>query len=132
MKKLISLIFILMLCSMCFCKEIYSSYLGNIDTDSVAKYQVKTHAIVSCQDFSKGRTEYDFKHISNENLSAYFISKECMNDVSTKFSVSNGDLYESVLRLTDNIIVLVYLFKTHESPLTWRYYCYTITFPEEK
>ena len=55
-----------------------------------------------------------------------------MNDVYTKFSVRNGDLYRSVYQLTDNVIVLMFLFKTHESPLTWRYYCYTITFQEDK
>ena len=32
----------------------------------------------------------------------------------------------------DNVIVLMFLFKTHESPTAWRYYCYTITFLEEK
>ena len=27
--------------------------------------------------------------------------------------------------------LLMFLFKTHESPIAWRYYCYTITFQEE-
>ena len=78
------------------------------------------------------RNMYDFKRVDNDNLGAYLISKECMEHVSNKFSVSNGDLYRSIYQLTDNVIVLMFLFKTHESPLAWRYYCYTITFLEEK
>ena len=132
MKKIVSLIFVLMLCSMCFCREIRSAFLGNLDTDDVARYQVVTFAIATCQDIVKDRSMYDFKRVENDNLAAYLISKECMNDVSTKFSVRNGDLYRSIYQLSDSVIVLMFLFKTHESPLTWRYYCYTITFQEEK
>lgn len=132
MKKIVSLIFVLMLCSMCFCKEISSAFLGNLDTDDVAKFHVGTFAIATCQDIVKDKSMYDFKRVDNDNLGAYLISKECMNDVSTKFFVSNGDLYRSIFQLTDNVIVLMFLFKTHESPIAWRYYCYTITFLEEK
>jgi hypothetical protein len=121
-----------MLCSLCFCKEIYSEFLGNIESDNMAKYHVGNMAISTCQDIVKDKIMYDFKRVDNDNLGAYLILKECMNDVSTKFFVSNGDLYRSIYQLTDNVIVLMFLFKTHESPLTWRYYCYTITFPEEK
>ena len=131
MKKIVSLIFVLMLCSMCFCREIRSAFLGNLDTDDVARYQVVTFAIATCQDIVKDRSMYDFKRVDNDNLGAYLISKECINDVSTKFFVSNGDLYRSIYQLADNVTVLMFLFKTHESPLTWRYYCYTITFPEK-
>ena len=35
MKKIVSLIIVLMLCSMCFCREIRSAFLGNLDTDDV-------------------------------------------------------------------------------------------------
>ena len=132
MKKIVCLIFVLMLCSMCFCKEIRSVFLGNLDSDDVARFHVGTFAIATCQDVVKDRSVYDFKRVENDNLAAYLISKECMNDVSTKFSVSNGDLYRCIYHLTGNVTVLMFLFKTHESPLTWRYYCYTITFPEEK
>lgn len=132
MKKIISVIFILLLCSMCFCREIFSTFLGNLDTDDVAKYHVGTIAIATCQEITEGTTMYDFKRVDNDNLAAYLISKECMEHVSNKFSVSNGDLYRSIYQLTDNVIVLMFLFKTHESPIAWRYYCYTITFPEEK
>jgi hypothetical protein len=117
---------------MCFCREIRSAFLGNLDTDDVARFQVGTFAIATCQDIVKDRSTYDFKRVDNDNLAAYLISKECMEHVSNKFSVSNGDLYRSIYQLTDNVIVLMFLFKTHESPLAWRYYCYTITFPEEK
>ena len=132
MKKLISLIFVLMLCGMCFCKEIHSSFLGNLDTDDAAKYHVGTLAIAECQEITRGKTMYDFKRVDNDNLGAYLVSKECMNDVIAKFSVSNGDLFKSVYVLTDSVTVLIFLFKTHKSSLEWRYYCYTITFPEEK
>lgn len=132
MKKIVSLIFVLMLYSMCFCSEICSTYFGNLDTDDMAKYHVGALAISSCQDIVKDKDKYDFERVDNNNLGAYLLSEECMNDVSTKFSVRNGDLYRSVYQLTENVIVLMFLFKTHESPLTWRYYCYTITFPEEK
>ena len=117
---------------MCFCREIRSAFLGNLDTDDVAKFHVGTFAIATCQDIIKNKSMYDFKRVDNDNLGAYLISKECMNDVSTKFFVSNGDLYRSIYQLADNVTVLMFLFKTHESPLAWRYYCYTITFPEEK
>ena len=132
MKKIVGLIFVLMLCSMCFCREISAAFLGNLDSDDVARFQVGMYAIATCQDVVKDRSMYDFKRIDNDNLAAYLISKECMEHVSNKFSVSNGDLYRSIYQLTDNIIVLMFLFKTHESPLAWRYYCYTITFLEEK
>ena len=132
MKKIVGLIFVLMLCSMCFCGEIRSAFLGNLDSDDVARFHVGTFAIATCQDIVKDRSLYDFKRVDNDNLGAYLISKECMEHVSYKFSVSNGDLYRCIYQLTDNVIVLMFLFKTHESPLTWRYYCYTITFPEEK
>ncbi len=131
MKKIVSLIFVLMLCSMCFCREIRSAFLGNLDTDDAARFHVGTFAIATCQDIVEDRTNYDFKRVDNDNLGAYLISKECMNDVSTKFLISNGDLYRSIYQLTDNVIVLMFLFKTHESPIAWRYYCYTITFQEE-
>ena len=131
MKKIVSLIFVLMLCSVCFCREIHSAFLGNLDTDNEAKFQVGTFAIATCQDIIKGRRMYDFKRVDNDNLGAYLISKECVEHVSYKFSISNGDLYRCIYQLTDNVIVLMFLFKTHESSLTWRYYCYTITFPEE-
>ena len=132
MKKIVSLVFVLMLCGICFCSEICSTYFGNLDTDDMAKYHVGVLAISSCQDIVKDRSMYDFKRVDNDNLGAYLISKECMEHVSNKFSVNNGDLYRSIYQLTDNVIVLMFLFKTHESPLTWRYYCYTITFLEEK
>ena len=132
MKKIVSLILVLMLCSMCFCREIRSAFLGNLDTDDVAKFHVGTFAIATCQDIIKNKSMYDFKRVDNDNLGAYLISRECMEHVSYKFSVSNGDLYRCIYELTDNVIVLMFLFKTHESPLAWRYYCYTITFPEEK
>ena len=132
MKKIVSLIFVLMLCSMCFCREIRSVFLGNLDSDDVARFQVGMYAIAICQDIAKDRSMYDFKRVDNDNLAAYLISKECMEHVSNKFSVSNGDLYRSIYQLTDNVIVLMFLFKTHESPIAWRYYCYTITFQEEK
>ena len=132
MKKIVGLIFVLMLCSMCFCREIRSAFLGNLDTDDAARFQVGTFAIATCQDIVKDKSLYDFKRVDNDNLGAYLISKECMNDVSTKFLVSNGDLYRCIYQLTNNVIVLMFLFKTHESPIAWRYYCYTITFPEEK
>lgn len=131
MKKIVSLVFVLMLSGICFCREICSTYLGNLDTDDMAKFYVGTVAIATCQDVVKDR-KYDFKRVDNDNLGAYLISNECMELVSNKFSVSNGDLYRCIYQLTDNIIVLMFLFKTHESPLTWRYYCYTITFPEEE
>lgn len=131
MKKIISLIFVLMLCSMCFCKEIYSSFLGNLESDDVAKFHVGTLAIATCQDIVKDKNDYDFKRVDNNNLGAYLISKECMDDVYSKFSVNNGDLYGSIYQLSKEVIVLMFLFKTHESSLTWRYYCYTITFPEK-
>lgn len=120
-----------MLCSVCFCREIRSAFLGNLDSDDVAKFQVGTFAIATCQDVVKDRSLYDFKRVDNDNLGAYLISKECMEHVSNKFSVNNGDLYRCIYQLTDKVIVLMFLFKTHESPLTWRYYCYTITFPEK-
>ena len=132
MKKIVSLIFVLMLCSMCFCREIRSAFLGNLDTDDVVRFQVGTFAIATCQDIVKDRNVYDFKRVDNDNLGAYLISKECMYDVSAKFFISNGDLYRSIYQLTDNVTVLMFLFKTHESPIAWRYYCYTITFLEEK
>ena len=132
MKKIVSLVFVLILCGICFCREICSTYFGNLDTDDMAKYHVGVLAISSCQDIVKDRSMYDFKRVDNDNLGAYLISKECMEHVSNKFSVNNGDLYRSIYQLTDNVIVLMFLFKTHESPLTWRYYCYTITFLEEK
>ena len=132
MKKIVSLVFVLMLCGICFCREIYSTYFGNLDTDDMAKYHVGVLAISTCQDIVKDKDKYDFERVDNNNLGAYLLSEECMNDVSTKFSVRNGDLYRSVYQLTDNVIVLMFLFKTHESSLTWRYYCYTITFQEEK
>ena len=132
MKKIFSLVFVLMLCGICFCREIYSTYFGNLDTDDMARYHVGVLAISSCQDIVKDKDKYDFERVDNDNLGAYLLSEECMNDVSTKFSVRNGDLYRSVYQLTDNVIVLMFLFKTHESSLTWRYYCYKITFPEEK
>lgn len=132
MKKIVSLIFVLMLCSVCFCREIRSAFLGNLDTDDMAKYQVGTFAIATCQDIVKDRSTYDFNRVDNNNIAAYLISEECMKHVSDKFSISNGDLYRCIYQLTDNVIVLIFLFKTHESSLTWRYYCYTITFSEEK
>lgn len=132
MKKLVSIIFILILCSMCFCKEIRSAFLGNLDTDDVAKFQVGTFAISTCQDITRDKSVYDFKRVDNDNLGAYLLSKECMDDVYAKFSISNGDLYRSIYQLTDSVTVIMFLFKTHESPLAWRYYCYTITFLEEK
>lgn len=132
MKKIVSLIFVLMLCGVCFCSEICSTYLGNLDTDDMARYQVATFAIATCQDIVKDKDKYDFDRVDNNNLGAYLISNECMELVSNKFFVSNGDLYRCIYQLTDNVTVLMFLFKTHESPLTWRYYCYTITFLEEK
>ena len=132
MKKTVGFILILMLCSMCFCKEIYSSFLGNLESDDVAKFHVGTLAIATCQDIVKDKSDYDFKRVDNNNLGAYLISKECMDDVYSKFSVKNGDLYGSIYQLSKEVIVLMFLFKTHESHLTWRYYCYTITFSEEK
>lgn len=132
MKKIVSLIFVLMLCGVCFCSEICSTYLGNLDTDDMAKYHVGVLAISTCQDIVKDKIMYDFKRVDNENLGAYLISRECIEHVSTKSLISNGDLYRCIYQLTDKIIVLMFLFKTHESPLTWRYYCYTITFPEEE
>ena len=132
MKKIVSLVFVLMLCSICFCSEICSTYFGNLDTDDMARYHVGVLAISSCQDIVKDKDKYDFERVDNNNLGAYLLAEECMNDVSTKFSVRNGDLYRSVYQLTENVIVLMFLFKTHESTLTWRYYCYTITFQEEK
>jgi len=132
MKKIVSLIFVLMLCGVCFCGEIRSAFLGNLDTDDAARFQVGTFAIATCQDIVKNRSMYDFKRVDNDNLGAYLISKECMEHVSNKFFVSNGDLYRCIYQLTDNIIVLMFLFKTHESQIAWRYYCYTITFQEEK
>ena len=132
MKKIVSFIFVLMLCSMCFCKEIHSAFLENLDTDDVARYHVGTLAIATCQDIVKDRIMYDFQRVDNDNLGAYLISEECMQHVFNKYSVSNGDLYRCIYQLTDNVIVLMFLFKTHESPTAWRYYCYTITFPEEK
>lgn len=132
MKKIVSIIFVLMFCSVCFCREIRSAFLGNLDTDDAAKFQVGTFAIATCQDITKDNKDYEFKRVDNENLGAYLISKECMDELYAKYSISNGDLYRSIYQLTDNVIVLMFLFKTHESSLTWRYYCYTITFPEEK
>ena len=132
MKKIFSLVFVLMLCGICFCREIYSTYFGNLDTDDMAKYHVGVLAISTCQDIVKDKDKYDFERVDNDNLGAYLLSEECMNDVSTKFSVRNGDLYRSVYQLTENVIVLMFLFKTHESSLTWRYYCYTITFLYDK
>ena len=132
MKKIVSLVFVLILCGICFCSEICYTYFGNLDTDDMAKYHVGVLAISTCQDIVKDKDKYDFERVDNNNLGAYLLSEECMNDVYTKFSVRNGDLYRSVYQLTDNVIVLMFLFKTHESPLTWRYYCYTITFLEEK
>jgi hypothetical protein len=131
MKKIVSVIFVLMLCSVCFCKEISSTFLGNLDTDNVAKFQVRTFAIATCQDMTKGKGAYEFKRVDNDNLGAYLLSKDCMDDVYAKFSISNGDLYRSIYQLTDSVIAVMFLFKTHESPLAWRYYCYTITFQEE-
>jgi hypothetical protein len=131
MKKIVSVIFVLMLCSVCFCKEISSTFLGNLDTDNVAKFQVRTFAIATCQDMTKGKGAYDFKRVDNDNLGAYLLSIDCMDDVYAKFSISNGDLYRSIYQLTDSVIAVMFLFKTHESPLAWRYYCYTITFQEE-
>ena len=132
MKKIVSLIFVLMLCSVCFCREIRSAFLGNLDTDDVAQYQVATFAIATCQDIVKDKGLYVFKRVDNGNLAAYLMSEECMKHVCDKFSVNNGDLYRCIYRLTDDVVVLIFLFKTHESPLTWRYYCYSITFTEEK
>ena len=131
MKKIVSLFFVLMICSVCFCKEIYSEFLGNIESDNMAKYHVGNMAITTCQDIVKDKIVYDFKRVDNENLGAYLISKECMSEVYSKYSVSYGDLYRCIYQLTDNVIVLMFLFKTYESSLAWRYYCYTITFPEE-
>lgn len=131
MKKIVSVIFVLMLCSVCFCKEISSAFLGNLDTDNMAKYQVGIFAIATCQDITKGEGAYDFKRVDNDNLGAYLLSKDCVDDVYAKFSISNGDLYRSIYQLTDSVIVIMFLFKTHESPLAWRYYCYTITYQEE-
>lgn len=132
MKKIVSIIFVLMLCSICFCKEIRSAFFGNLETDNEAKFQVGNFAIATCQDITKGKSLYDFKRVDNDNLGAYLLSKECMDDVYAKFSISNGDLYRSIYQLTDSVIVVMFLFKTHESPLSWRYYCYTITFQEEE
>ena len=132
MKKIVSLIFVLMLCSVCFCGEIRSAFLGNLDTDDVAKFHVGTFAIATCQDVVKDKSKYDFKRIDNDNLGAYLISKECIDELYAKYSISNGDLYRCIYQLTDNVTVLMFLFKTHESPIAWRYYCYTITFQEEK
>ena len=132
MKKTVSFILILMLCSMCFCGEIRSAFLCNLDTDDVARYHVGTFAIATCQDIVKDKSDYDFKRVDNNNLGAYLISEECMKHVSDNFSVSNGDMYRCIYQLTDDVIVLMFLFKTHESPTAWRYYCYTITFLEEK
>lgn len=131
MKKTVSFILILMLCSMCFCGEIRSAFLGNLDTDDVARYHVGTFAIATCQDIVKDKSDYDFKRIDNDNLGAYLISEECMKHVYNNFSVSNGDMYRCIYQLTDDVIVLMFLFKTHESPTAWRYYCYAITFSEE-
>ena len=131
MKKIVGLIFVLMLCCMCFCGEIRSAFLGNLDSDDVARFQVGMYAIATCQDIVKDRSTYDFERVDNDNLAAYLISKECMEYVSNKFSISNGDLYRCIYQLTDDVTVLMFLFKTHESPITWRYYCYTITFLEE-
>lgn len=131
MKKIVSLIFVLMLCSVCFCKEIYSEFIGNIESDNMAKYLVGNMVISTCQDIVKGKIMYDFKRVDNENLGAYLISKECMDEVYSKYFVSYGDLYRCIYQLTDNVIVLMFLFKTYDSPLAWRYYCYTITFPKE-
>lgn len=131
MKKIVSLIVVLMLCSMCFCGEIRSAFLGNLDTDDVARYHVGTFAIATCQDIVKDKSDYDFKRIDNDNLGAYLISEECMKHVYNNFSVSNGDMYRCIYQLTDDVTVLMFLFKTHESPIAWRYYCYTITFQEE-
>ena len=132
MKKIVSLIFVLMICGMCFCREIHSMFLENLDTDDVARFHVGTFAIATCQDIVKDKSDYDFKRVDNNNIAAYLISEECIKHVSDNFFVSNGDLYRCIYQLTDNIIVLMFLFKIHESPTAWRYYCYTITFPEEK
>lgn len=132
MKKIISLIFVLMLCGVCFCREIRSAFLGNLDTDDVARFHVGTFAIATCQDIVKDKGDYDFKRVDNNNPGVYLISKECIDELYAKYSISNGDLYRSIYQLTDNAIVLMFLFKTHESPTAWRYYCYTITFQEEK
>ena len=78
---------------MCFCREIRSAFLGNLDTDDVARYQVGTFAIATCQDIVKDRNMYDFKRVDNDNLGAYLISKECMEHVSNKFSINNGDIF---------------------------------------
>ena len=85
MKKIVSLIFVLMLCSMCFCKEIRSAFLGNLDTDDVAKFPSRNIRYCTCQDIVKDRSMYDFKRVDNDNLGAYLISKECMEHVSNKF-----------------------------------------------
>ena len=132
MKKIVCLISVLMLFGMCFGREIRSAFLGNLDTDDAAKFQVGTFAIATCQDITRGKGEYDFKRVDNDNLGAYLLSKECTDDVYAKFSISNGDLYRSIYQLTDSVTVIMFLFKTHETPLTWRYYCYTITFSEVK
>lgn len=132
MKKIVSLIFVLMLCSICFCEEISSSFLGHLDTDDMARYQVGLFAITTCQEIVEDRSAYDFKRVDNENPGAYLILRECMDHVSNKYYVRNGDLYRCIYQLTDNVTVLMFLFKTHESSLTWRYYCYTITFLEEE
>ena len=131
MKKIVSVIFVLMLCSICFGGEISSAFLGNLDTDDVARYQVGMFAIETCHDIVKDRNMYDFKRVDNDNPASYLISIECMEQVSNKFLVSNGDLYRCIYQLTDKIIVLMFLFKSHESSFAWRYYCYTIIFPEE-
>ena len=132
MKKIVSLIFVFMICGMCFCREIRSMFLENLDRDDVARFHVGMFAIATCQDIVKDNSMYEFERVDNDNPAVYFITQECVEHVSNKFSVSNGDLYRCIFQLTDNVIVLMFLFKPHESPTAWRYYCYTITFSEEK
>ena len=55
MKKIVSLVFVLILCGICFCSEIYSTYFGNLDTDDMAKYHVGVLAISTCQDIVKDK-----------------------------------------------------------------------------
>ena len=55
MKKIVSLVFVLMLCGICFCREICSTYFGNLDTDDMAKYHVGVLSISTCQDIVKDK-----------------------------------------------------------------------------
>lgn len=58
MKKIVSLVFVLMLCGICFCREICSTYFGNLDTDDMAKYHVGVLAISTCQDIVKDKEKF--------------------------------------------------------------------------